>query len=102
MRGITVNSERVALGGASRIVEWGDARKKSQCMRQGEQVHIDNKIMGVEGNMHDARNQATAIHGIQQGDVDVGFLQETKLTQVIHTQNGVGYGVWATEVEIRN
>ena len=74
MRGIIVNSERVALGVAPLRLEWVDARKKSQCMRQWEQVHMDNKRMGVEGNMHDNRNQATVIQGIHQGHVDVGFL----------------------------
>ena len=32
-------------------------------------------------------------------NVDVGFLQETKLTQGIHTRNVAGYEVWETEAE---
>ena len=31
-----------------------------------------------------------ALWAIQQGNVDVGFLQETKLTQGIHTWNSAG------------
>ena len=34
-----------------------------------------------------------------QGNVDVGFKQETKLMQVIHNHNGVGYNVWAMEAD---
>ena len=34
--------------------------------------------------------------------MDVCFLQETKLTQVIHTWHGTGYDVWAIEVDSRH
>ena len=44
----------------------------------------------------------TALWALQQGNMDVGFLQETKLTQGIHTQNGTGYNVWETEAESWN
>ena len=39
----------------------------------------------------------TALQALYQGNVDVGFLQEKKLTQGIYTRHGVGYNVWATE-----
>ena len=41
----------------------------------------------------------TALWALQKGNVDVGFLQETKLTQGIHTQNSVGYNVLATDAD---
>ena len=31
--------------------------------------------------------------------MNVGFLQETKLMQSVHTRNGAGYDVWATKAE---
>ena len=37
-----------------------------------------------------ARVLETALRALQQGNVDVGFLQETKLTQGIHTRHGAG------------
>ena len=43
----------------------------------------------------------TTLRALRQGNVDVGFLQEKKLTQGIHTRHDVGYGVWAAEVESR-
>ena len=36
---------------------------------------------------------------LQQGDVEVGFIQGTKVVQGINTQNVSGYYVWATKVE---
>ena len=41
----------------------------------------------------------TALRELHQRNVDVVFLQETKLTQGIHTRNGAGYGVCVTEAE---
>ena len=41
----------------------------------------------------------TALQELQQGNVDVGLLQEKKLTQRIHKNHGVGYNVWETEAE---
>ena len=38
---------------------------------------------------------------MKQGNLDVGVLQETKLTEVIHTRYGAGYAIWATEAESR-
>ena len=38
-----------------------------------------------------------ALRALQQGNVNIGVLQEKKLTQGIHTQHGAGYDVWATE-----
>ena len=43
-----------------------------------------------------------ALRALQKGNVDVGFLQETRLMQGIHTCHGAGYKVWATEVESRH
>ena len=43
-----------------------------------------------------------ALPSLQQGIVDVGFMQETKITKGIHTRYGVGYAIWETQAEIRN
>ena len=48
---------------------------------------------GWEGGM------VTALRALQKGNVVVGFLQETKLMQGIHTRNGSGYNVWVTKAE---
>ena len=34
--------------------------------------------------------------------MDVGFIHATKMAKGIHTRNGTGYIVWATEAEIRH
>ena len=34
-----------------------------------------------------------ALQALHQGNVDVGLLQETKLTQGIHNRHGTGYDV---------
>ena len=43
-----------------------------------------------------------ALQDLRQGNVDVGVLQETKLTDGIHARQGEGYYVWATEAERRH
>ena len=43
-----------------------------------------------------------ALRALHQGNIDIGVLQELKLTQGIHTWNGSGYDVWATEAEIHH
>ena len=58
MRGIIVNSEKVALGGAPRRMEWGDVRKKSQCMRQGGHMQKGDGWRGSYKNGHGKRDQA--------------------------------------------
>ena len=35
-----------------------------------------------------------ALLDLQQGNVDVGFFQDTNITQGIHTRYGSGYAVW--------
>ena len=42
------------------------------------------------------------LRALRQGNVDVGILQETKLTDRIHERQGEGYYVWATEAERRH
>ena len=44
----------------------------------------------------------TALRALQQGNMDVLFLLETKLKQVIHIQRGAGYQVWVTEAYSRH
>ena len=38
-----------------------------------------------------------ALHALQQGNVNIGVLQETTLTQGIHARHILGYDVLATE-----
>ena len=52
---------------------WGVIRLASLNIRTG-------RVGGLE----------TALRVLQKGKVDVGFLQETKLTQVIHNHYGAG------------
>ena len=40
-----------------------------------------------------------ALWALQEGDMNVGFLQEVKMNQGIHIRNGAWYDVWVTEVE---
>ena len=49
--------------------------------------------------MGQAGGLETALQVLQKGNVEMGFLKETKLAQGIHTQNGAGYNVWAMEAE---
>ena len=42
-----------------------------------------------------------ALRALRQGNVDMGILQETKLTDGIHARQGEGYSVWVTEAESR-
>ena len=44
----------------------------------------------------------TALQVLHQGNIDVGFLQEMKLMQGIHTWNGTEYNVWETEEDSRH
>ena len=44
----------------------------------------------------------TALCALQQGNIFIGVLQETKLTGGIHIQFSSGYKLWATEAEIRH
>ena len=41
----------------------------------------------------------TALRALHQVNVDVGFLQETNLTQDIYIRHGAGYDIWAMEAE---
>ena len=43
-----------------------------------------------------------ALRALQQGNVDVGVLQETKLTRGVHTRYGDGYSVWEKYMESRH
>ena len=43
-----------------------------------------------------------ALCALQQGNIGIGVLQETKLKGGIYTQYSLGYKVWETEAESRN
>ena len=42
-----------------------------------------------------------ALHSLQQDNVNIGVLQETKLPRGNHTRYGAGYAIWATQEESR-
>ena len=42
------------------------------------------------------------LQALHQGNVDLGFLQETNLMQGMQTWRNADYDVWSTEVQIRN
>ena len=103
------------MRGALRGMEWGSKRERPQRTGQGNPNQTDDRRTGLEGSWHRGQYQAgvtehsdgggraggleTALWALQKGNVDVGFLQETKLTQGIHTQNSVGYNDLATDAE---
>ena len=39
---------------------------------------------------------------LRQGNIDVGVIKETKLTDRIHARQGEGYSIWATWAEIKH
>ena len=41
-----------------------------------------------------------ALRALCQGKVDMGIVQETKLTDRIHARQGEGYSIWEIEAEI--
>ena len=43
-----------------------------------------------------------ALQELHQGNVGIGFLQEKKLTEGIHTQYISGYKVWVMDAESRH
>ena len=43
-----------------------------------------------------------ALCTLQQGNIGIGVLQETKLKGGIYMQYSLGYKVWETEAESRN
>ena len=57
-----------------------------------------NRIILVTLNIRSGRagGLEAALRVTKQGSVDVGVLQETKLTDGIHAQQGEGYAVWET------
>ena len=42
------------------------------------------------------------LRALRKGNVDVGFFQEAKLTDMIRARQGEGYSIWAIEAEIRH
>ena len=114
MRGIIRKTEREALGSASCRVERGDARKRSKRTRQGEHMQTYDKRTGLEENGHWTRDQAGVTEHTVGAGGQVGYVTPSatsrkfgrrvstgdEVAQGIHTRNGAGYDVWATEVDI--
>ena len=63
---------------------------------QGTRLASLNIRLGQAGRIE------AALWALQQGNVDVSFLQEMNMTKGIHTRHGVGYDVWETETESRH
>ena len=59
--------------------------------------HITERQVGARGG----GGVEAALRALQQGKVDIGVLQETKLNQGIHTPYVSGYYVWEAEADIR-
>ena len=55
-------------------------------------------------NIHNGRNRSleAALRGMSQANMDLGILQETKLTDGIYTRGSAGYSVIATDAPIRH
>ena len=58
----------------------------SRCVIRITLLNISSDWMGV---------LEAALRALQQGNVGLGFLQETKLTKGIHMRYIAGYTVWA-------
>ena len=69
--------------------------------RVWKEAFTGGRIRLASLNIHTGRagGPETALRALQQGNVDVGFLQETKLMQGIHTRYNPGYDVWVTEAK---
>ena len=59
-------------------------------------------IMSLNIRSGRAGGLEAALRDLRQGKVGAGILQETKLTNRVHTRYSSGYSVWATEVDIRH
>ena len=60
------------------------------------------KIASLNIRLGQAGRLEAVLWASKQGNVDVGFLQETKLTEGIRTRYGAGYAVWVTEAGSRH
>ena len=67
-------------------------------MEEGKVINISsiNIRSGRAGGLE------AALRDLQQGNVDVGVLQETNITKGIHTCYGAGYSVRETQAESRH
>ena len=61
-------------------------------------------IIFVTYNIRNGRNGGleVALRGISQANMDLGILQETKLTDGIYTRGSTGYSVVATDAPSRH
>ena len=63
---------------------------------KGIRLDAPNIKLGRAGGLE------AALRELKQGNVYVGIMQETKLTDGIHVQQGAGYSVWVTSAVIRH
>ena len=93
------NGAACVRGNTTRIHEGRHLRTRDrQGMRGSGNIRLAtiNIRSGREGGL-----EAT-LWVPRQGNIDVGVLQEKKLTDRIHARQGEGYSVWATEAESRH
>ena len=88
--------QRMGQGNQNRTDDSGGRVCKAAVTGDGIRLASLNICTGRVGGLD------TALRALQPGNVDVGFLQEMKLTQGINTRNGAGYDVWAIEPESRH
>ena len=82
--------------GYCRISTQYRRNRKGPEERKGIRIASLNIRSGRVGGMEEA------LRDFHQGNVNVGVLQEAKLTRRIHTRYRAGYSVWATHVESRH
>ena len=74
------------------------------CLRTGLPTSGTVPIIFGTYNIHNGRNGGLeeALRGMSQANMDLGILQETKLTDGIYTRRSAGYSVVATDAPIQH
>ena len=74
------------------------------CIRTGRPTSGKVLIRFGTYTIHNGRNGGleAALRGVSQANMDLGILQETKLTEGIYTRGSAGYSVIATDAPSRH
>ena len=80
--------------------DWNGVTKNQRTGIQNWWVVICIRSLNIRTGQ--AGGLETALPALQQGNIGIRFLQETKLTRGIHTRFSSGYKVCETEAEIRH
>ena len=87
-RGLERGRERVGCNTREQadfwIQEWGGHKLKGSCAGRAIRIDSLNIRSGQSGGLE------TALQVLQKGNVGVGILQETNLTEGIHTRHRAG------------